>query len=191
MKRVLFLLLPLLLACPAHAVSGNAFIYSKTILRIVPGAQAQQADAPLKENKEADKKNTAAPEVFMPQLKRSPKEFTVEVRTPSFLSQKDFILHQPFTDRQGMLILVDPPAIAEVTATRMIASADVLFINEDGAIVKIAPRLKLSDLTESIGSGGPIRAFVYLKPGTTEANDIQVGDRIENTYFKTHPVVIQ
>jgi uncharacterized membrane protein (UPF0127 family) len=90
-----------------------------------------------------------------------------------------------------LLILVDPPAEAEVDATRMIASADILFVNEDGIIIKIAPSLKLPELNEPVKSGRPIHAFVYLKAGTAAASDIRVGDHIENTSFKTHPIVIQ
>jgi uncharacterized membrane protein (UPF0127 family) len=184
--KFLFLIPLIFLAFPALAQHQPTFVYAKTIIRIIPKAMPEPA--PAANN---DKKPTVDPSGMMPVLSRGPKEFTVEVRTPSFLAQKDFISLQPFTDREGMLILVDPPARAQISATHMIASADVLFVDADGIIIKIAPNLKLSTLTETIDSELPIRAFVYLKAGTTAADDIAIGDRIENNAFKTHPQVIQ
>jgi uncharacterized membrane protein (UPF0127 family) len=189
MKQYLAASLLLLLSFPAVAEQQSSFIYTKTIIKIVPKAAVQTTEpAAATDKKGAD---AADPSGMMPTLRRAPKEFTVEVRTAAFLQQKDFISHQPFTDREGLLILIDPPAEAELVATRMIAAADVLFVDADGYIIKIAPELKLAGLTEAIGSGRPVHAFVYLKSGTASASDIEIGDRIENTYFKTHPVVIE
>lgn len=195
-NAAIFLSLLLLSAFPASGAERNPFIYAKTVLKILPKAEPE----PVEELKDSDKVKAdpqkdgitvITPDPLMPKLKRVPKEFTVEVRPHSFLHQKDFIAHQPFADREGMLILIDPPAVAQVTATRMIASADVLFADNDGIIIKIAPSLKLSELTEPVESGRPIHAFIYLKAGTAESSDIRPGDRIENRHFKTHPVVIQ
>jgi uncharacterized membrane protein (UPF0127 family) len=194
-----FYIIPLLVLCcsTAQAQTQNTFIYAKTILKIIPKAEVQTLTpaAPADKNKETDKKSAEKgpidPASMMPVLKRVPKEFTVELRQASFLTQKDFIAHQPFTDEEGMLILIDPPAQTALKPTHMISSADVLFVDEDGIIIKIAPELKLSELSESIDSNKPIHAFVYLKAGTASASDIRIGDHIENSYFKTHPVVIQ
>jgi len=178
-----FFLIPLLLliASPSLAQRSEPFVYSKTLVKIVP------------KSTEPGPSQAGAPDItkMLPTLKRVPKEFTVDVRPAEFLKQRDFISMQPFSDRGGLFILFDPPAEAQVTQTKMISIADVLFIDADGNITKIAPSLKLSSLTETIDSGGPIRALLFLKAGTTVSSDIGVGDKIENEHFKSHPIILQ
>lgn len=188
MKTIPVIALLFLFSFPVAAEDQTSFIYTKTLLKIVPHTTPQVLEPA---NKMPKNEGMIDPATLMPSLKRVTKEFTVEVRTPAFLKQTDFISHQPFTDKEGMLILVDPPALAELGPTRMITTADILFVDQDGIIIKIAPELKLSALTEIISSDKPIHAFVYLKAGEVSASDIQLGDRIENSYFKTHPVVLQ
>lgn len=196
MKRA-FLLTLLLLACPAIAGADETFVYTKTVLKIVPRPGSQRTPAPAeakdaaKDIKKGDTPLFDTAESLMPVIKRAPKEYTVEVRTRAFLDQTDFIEHQPFADREGMLILIDPPAEAAVKSTQMIAQADLLFVDADGVIVKIAPELALAALTEPVESGKPIHAFLFLKSGAAAHDDILLGDRIENSNFKTHPVVIE
>lgn len=184
MKQAFLVALLLLIAPVALATGNGVFVYSKTIIKIIPKSTepAGQKEPPAKND---------SPTITLPDLKRTPKEFKVEVRDPSFLSLRDFIVHQPFSDKEGMIILFDPPTQTQLVTTRMISSADVLFVDVDGFIIKIAPSLNLESLSEPIDSGRPIHAFVFLKSGTAAANDIQIGDRIENTSFKTHPVIIQ
>jgi uncharacterized membrane protein (UPF0127 family) len=190
MKQALMVAFVLLVACPALAQQQGVFVYSKTILKIIPKPSDPAATA--SNGKEpAEKTDNALGNIMMPDLKRAPKEFKVEVRDPSFLEIRDFIVHQPFADKEGMIILIDPPQQMQLKATRMIASADVLFVDVDGNIFKIAPALNLSNLSEPIDSGRPLHAYVFLKSGMAAASDIQIGDRIENASFKTHPVVIQ
>lgn len=194
MKPILLASLLLLFASPVFANGQNDFIFSKTVLRIIPKPSepiAIPADSAKDKDTDAVKKKEDPLNNLMPVLERSPKEFQVEIRQQSYLDQRDFIVHQPFADKEGMLVLVDPPQERELKSTRMIAKADVLFVDADGIIFKIAPELNLGSLDEPIPSGKPMHAFVYLRQGTAAGSDIQIGDRIENTAFKTHPVVIQ
>jgi len=191
MRKALFTALLLLLSCPVQAVEQNAFVYSKTILKIIPKASEPDSVMTMEGKNTDAKKNDPAALIQLPELKRSPKEFKVEVRDQAFLDQRDFIVHQPFSDKEGMMILIDPPAPAQLKSTRMIATADVLFVDGDGIIFKIAPELGLLHLSEPIESGKPMHAFIYLKAGTASGSDIELGDRIENISFKTHPVVIE
>jgi uncharacterized membrane protein (UPF0127 family) len=178
------------MAPPVLANGQIVFVYSKTVIKIIPGHTTPRLESNT--GKDASQKKDGADAVnMMPELQRAPKEYKVEVRAPSFLETKDLILHQPFADKEGMLILINPPAETELKATRMINSADVMFVDSDGYIIKIAPSLDLTNLSETIGSGKPIHAFVFLKSGTCSSDDIQIGDRIENDAFKTHPTIIQ
>jgi uncharacterized membrane protein (UPF0127 family) len=195
MKRLIIFFM-LLLTCTAAGAEEMTFVYTKTVLKIIPRVEIVATepvvpDDSKKSAKTDDDASTKTPDNLMPKLKRTPKEFTVELREPSFLDQKDFIAHQPFDDKEGLMILITPPRQAQLSSTHMIASADVLFVDADGIIVKIAPQVDLFKLAERIDSDKPIRAFVYLKAGAVADNDIRIGDRLENTYFKTHPVVIE
>ena len=171
----------------------STFVYSKTTIKINP-KNPEMSPEPQGTEKSVNPENVGGvldPAVMMPALQRTPKEFVVDLRTQDFLQQKDFIVMQPFADREGMMILIEPAARFQLKATRMISSADVLFADSDGYITKMAPDLKFPTLTETIDSDKPIHAVIYLKSGTIASSDIQIGDRVENMNFQTHPVVIQ
>lgn len=190
MKPFLALILFLTVLHPAAADAQVVFSYSRTILKIVPRAVEPTADDTRTVGKPTGKDKDVVSEL-LPPVTRAPKEFKVEVREPTFLETKDFIVHRAFADNEGLLILYNPPQIKTLQATRMIASADVLFADADGNIIKIAPRLDIANLSEPIESGRPIHALVFLKSGIVAATDIRIGDRLENNAFKTHPVIIQ
>jgi uncharacterized membrane protein (UPF0127 family) len=192
--RYLFLILALFTWQAASAVESAPVIYTLTTVKIIskPGAVSNAANADKK--KEGDAKSDITrkpPESSMPTPATVPHEFSVEVRPLSFLVQKDFISHQPFTDKNGMLFLIQPPQTARLSATRIVGKADVLLVTQDGVISKIAPELMLSSLEEPIDSQTPIHAFIFLQAGITKADNIQPGDRVESPMFKTHPVILE
>lgn len=117
--------------------------------------------------------------------------FIVDVRTPDFLDQDDVISQTVFAEREGLLISIDPPAVASLSGTQILGKADVIFINEDGYITRIAPKLNVNALREPISSGKPVRAILYLNSGSVEKERIIPGDRFENSMFKTYPEIIQ
>ncbi len=175
-------------------------IYSKTVIKIIPSRPRVSAEATEQAEKNDNKKsasnvikdagNTKSSDLF-PDLKRVSKEFTVEVRPLSFLEQKDFISHQPFTDKEGMMMLIEPAQVAQLKSANLIGKIDVLFVSPDGIVEKIAPDLVLPDLLEPIDSEKPVRAFIFLKAGQAKDSDIEPGDYIENQLFKSHPVILQ
>ncbi|HEU5046260.1 MAG TPA: DUF192 domain-containing protein [Rickettsiales bacterium] len=179
----------------SSAYADTPIIYSQAVIKIVP------SPASLKEEslKEAEKSKTdtnkkagdSSAADFMPILHRVVKEFTVEIRPLSFLQQHDFIAHQPFNDREGMMTLIDPPAKAQLKSSNLLGKVDVLFVKEDGIIDKIAPELSLPDLSEPIDSDKPIRAFIFLKDGAAQASDIRPGDSVEGSVFKAPPVILK
>lgn len=180
----------LLLLLPFSQASADApLVYSKTVITIVPAPELSKPQS----NKKADDKKISDSKTIdlLPETRRVTKEFTVEVRPLSFLSEHDFIAHQPFTDKEGMMMLIDPPAPTQLKSSNLLGKVDVLFVLEDGIIDKIAPDLSLPELEEPLASDKPVRAFVFLKPGQAQASDIRPGDRVENPLFKTHPFVLQ
>jgi uncharacterized membrane protein (UPF0127 family) len=186
MRLIAIFISSLLIAGSCYG-AGSAFLYSKTVLKIVPKpAPVESIISPAEKEKEANK-----PTEILPKLERIAKEFSVDVRSPQFLMQKDFIAFQPFTDKEGMLIVIDPPQATSLQSSNMLAKADVLFLMEDGLIVKIAPELSMHNLAEPVNSDQPVKAILFLKAGMAKNSDIKPGDRVENALFKTHPVVIE
>ena len=61
-------------------------------------------------------------------------------------------------------------------------SLDMVFIDEDGSVVRIAPNTRPLSLA-TIGSGGPVRAVLELNAGTTERLGLRPGDMVEHPIF--------
>lgn len=182
MKSLLFLFIILI---PFAVVSAEPtpIVYSRILLKIIPTSQPVST---TKEQKENAKKSVAE----LPPTPRNTKTYTVNVRPLQFLAQRDFISHQPFTDKGGMLILIDPPEVATLQSSNLLGTVDVLFISPDGIIIKIIPNVSLSALEEPISTEKPVRAFVFLKGQTAKTDHIQPGDRIENSLFKSNPLIL-
>lgn len=60
---------------------------------------------------------------------------------------------------------------------------DMLFMTNDGRIVKIAQRTVPQSL-ETIPSPGPVRAVLEVAGGTAERQNIHEGDRLVGAFFK-------
>lgn len=216
-NNLLALFLALAFSFPAFAQEEVApIIYTRSVLRLIPKPEPKVIPSPLPDpkpvpaeskpekgklltkaeaKKEEELKIAPAPKpedpLPPPPPPRTPVDFIVDIKNPDFLAQDDFISHSEFPEHEGLVILYDPPMQASVNTTRTIGASDVIFINEDGFIIKIAPRLGLAELSEPIISGTPVRAILYIKPGGVEQDRITIGDRFENAIFKTHPVVLQ
>jgi uncharacterized membrane protein (UPF0127 family) len=63
-----------------------------------------------------------------------------------------------------------------------ISSLDMLFINGDGTVRRIAENTTPRSLA-TIPSGGPVRATLELAAGTAARLHIQVGDKVEQRVF--------
>ncbi len=188
-----FLMLMVCLVTSAPALAYTPLIYSKSVIRIVPVDDTKADSKKEDEKKKGDGKKAEDSKVsdLLPSLYRVGKEFTVEVRPMSFLEQHDFIAHQPFTDKEGMMMVIDPPEKEQLRSSNLLGKIDVLFVLEDGTIDKIAPNLALTELVEPINTEKPVKAFVFLKAGMAQASDIRPGDHVAGTLFKTHPVILQ
>ena len=67
-----------------------------------------------------------------------------------------------------------------------ISSLDMVFINGDGTIRRIAENTTPRSLA-TISSGGPVRATLELAAGTAARLHIQVGDKVEQRVFGNAP----
>ncbi|ABI61821.1 DUF192 domain-containing protein [Granulibacter bethesdensis] len=77
----------------------------------------------------------------------------------------------------GMLFDWNAPRNSQMWMRNTLVPLDMVFINEDGTIHAIAENTVPRSLSV-IDSNGPVRATLELAAGTTEKNDIRVGDRI-------------
>ena len=86
----------------------------------------------------------------------------------------------------GMLFDWGAPRDSAMWMRNTIPSLDMVFINADGTIRRIAERTVPLSLA-SIESRGPVRATLELAAGTAQRLDIRVGDRVLHPIFGTAP----
>lgn len=193
--RFIYICLLSVLVPLGSSFADEPMVYSKTVIKIVPSSESVKTEVRKEDDKnkkdDGKKASESNKDDLMPILHRVAKEFTVEVRPLSFLGQHDFIAHQPFTDKEGMMMLVDPKSQAQLKSSNLLGKIDVLFVMVDGVIEKIAPELVLPELNEPLTSDKPIRAFIFLKDGMVKQSDIRPGDRVEGEVFRIRPVILQ
>ncbi len=94
----------------------------------------------------------------------------------------------PIHAKNYMLISVEDPT-SELHATSIYAPMDVVFITPEGVIAQIVPKLVLNNLSGTVASPKPLRAFLLLGAGDAAQLDIQPGDRVEHPLFQPGPKV--
>lgn len=86
----------------------------------------------------------------------------------------------------GMLFDWGAPRDSAMWMRNTITSLDMVFINADGAIRRIAERTVPLSLA-TVDSRGPVRATLELAAGTAQRLDIRVGDKVLHPIFGTAP----
>ena len=82
----------------------------------------------------------------------------------------------------GMLFDWGTPRDSTMWMRNTVAPLDMLFINQDGAIRRIAEDAVPGSLA-TIDSRGPVRATLELASGTAKRLGIRIGDRVEQRIF--------
>lgn len=185
--RIVFLGMIIAVLGLSQASANDVLTYNKAKIRIVPASDGVQPVIKGNDKKAVDTRSGE----LIPNLQRVGKEFAVEVRTLAFLEQRDFVVHQPFSDKEGMMIPLEIPATITLQSSSLFGKTDILFVLEDGLIDSIAPEISLRDLTEPLASNKPVRAVIFLKSGMVRSSDIRPGDRVVADIFKHHPVILQ
>jgi len=114
--------------------------------------------------------------------------FDTEIRDGATLYNQQgwYNLNAPET-MKAMMLLFGAPMLAPVVPSASYAPIDILFIDKEGTIVQIFPRLRLAALEEEIYPAQPVAAFLFLKGGSAEALSITPGDYIVYKIFKRPP----
>jgi len=83
---------------------------------------------------------------------------------------------------EGMLFDWGEPRESMMWMRNTITSLDMVFITQDGRILRIAERTTPLSL-DTIASRGPVRATLELAAGTAERLNLRPGDRVEQRIF--------
>ena len=86
--------------------------------------------------------------------------------------------------KEGMLFDWGQPRESTMWMRNTIAALDMVFITQNGTVLRIAEHTVPRSLA-TISSGGPVRATLELAAGTAERLGIRVGDKVEQRIFGT------
>ncbi len=108
--------------------------------------------------------------------------FQVELAVTPEQRRHGLMFRESLDDDQGMLFDFGRSAPVTMWMRNTFVPLDMLFIEDDGRIARIAADTEpLSDAM--IGSGGPVRAVLELPAGTSATRGIEVGDHVVHPIF--------
>lgn len=112
-----------------------------------------------------------------------PLKYTVELRTEEAMRLEYIHTLNSLTPSTGVMITLDSPAMVPAPKMNVYTPVDVLFVDDAGSVLKIAPATNLSELDEPLQVHSPIKAFLFLKAGEAAARSLQLGDRLRGRMF--------
>ena len=113
-------------------------------------------------------------------------EFTVEMALTPDQQTVGLMFRREVKADEGMIFDWGAPRESSMWMRNTLAPLDMVFIEADGRIRRIAERTVPLSLTP-IDSRGPVRATLELQGGITEKLDIRVGDRVLHPMFGSTP----
>ncbi|MBI0535102.1 DUF192 domain-containing protein [Roseomonas sp. KE2513] len=111
-------------------------------------------------------------------------EFQVEMALDPQQQTVGLMFRPTVGPNEGMLFDWGQPRESSMWMRNTISSLDMVFITQNGTILRIAERTVPRSLA-TISSNGPVRATLELAAGTAERLDIRVGDKVEQRIFGT------
>lgn len=111
-------------------------------------------------------------------------ELNVEMALSGQQQMTGLMFRPSVPPNEGMLFDWGAPRESAMWMSNTITSLDMLFINQDGTIRRIAERTVPQSLA-TISSNGPVRATLELAAGTAARLGLRVGDRVEQRIFST------
>jgi uncharacterized membrane protein (UPF0127 family) len=108
--------------------------------------------------------------------------FTVEMARSDEERQKGLMFRKELPEGRGMLFDFKPDQDVSMWMRNTYIPLDMLFINGDGTIRRIAENTEpLSEKT--IPSGGPVRGVLEVIGGTAKKLGIKAGDKVAHPLF--------
>lgn len=108
--------------------------------------------------------------------------FSVEMAISNQQQMTGLMFRPSVPEDGGMLFDWGQARDSAMWMKNTIAPLDMVFINADGTIRRIAENTTPRSLA-TIASGGPVRATLELAAGTAARLGLQVGDRVEQRVF--------
>lgn len=110
------------------------------------------------------------------------KVFNVEIARTTEERERGLMFRKELPEGQGMLFDFSPQQEVSMWMKNTYVSLDMIFIQADGRILRIAENTK--PLSERIiSSGGPVKAVLEVVAGTARKDGIAAGDRVAGPLF--------
>ena len=113
-------------------------------------------------------------------------DFSVELAITPRQQQQGLMFRRDMAPDAGMLFVYRPQRAASMWMRNTMIPLDMLFIAEDGRIVKIVERAVPLSL-KTISADHPVRAVLEVNGGTVARLGIAPGDRVIHGAFDTKP----
>lgn len=111
------------------------------------------------------------------QVELKGKQFAVEIADDDEERARGLMFRESMADDHGMLFVFDEDAPQSFWMKNTFIPLDMLFIDRQGRIVRIAARTTPHSL-DSISSGEPVTRVLELRGGEAKARGIQAGDHV-------------
>ena len=103
--------------------------------------------------------------------------YRIEIADTPHLKSLGLMYRASLPERQGMLLLNDEPAHMNIWMKNTFIPLDIIYIDEDGYIVKITENAR-PESTAGMPSGGKVKAVLELNAGQVQKQNVAVGDRV-------------
>lgn len=110
-------------------------------------------------------------------------DFDVEMALSPQQQETGLMFRKTVPADGGMLFDWGSPRESMMWMRNTVSSLDMLFIDQDGTIRRIAENTTPESLA-TIDSGGPVRATLELAAGTARRLGIHAGDKVEQRIFE-------
>lgn len=117
---------------------------------------------------------------------------TVDIRPITALyRQSGWINLGQLSQNEGVLFVLEQPDTARLGRMEYFQPVDALWIDENGVVTSIAPKLEVSELNEPMIDQKPSKGLLLLGADMAERLSIRPGDKVtDSEYFQAPPSVI-
>lgn len=109
-------------------------------------------------------------------------DFNVEMALTEAQQTVGLMFRKTVAPDGGMLFVWDSPRDSTMWMRNTVSALDMVFINTDGTIRRVAENTVPESLA-IIESRGPVKATLELAAGTAKRLDIRAGDKVEQRIF--------
>jgi uncharacterized membrane protein (UPF0127 family) len=108
--------------------------------------------------------------------------YETEVATTTDQERYGLMFRKFLPADQGMIFIYDPPLVVQMWMKNTFIPLDMLFVREDGVIVKMITHAVPFDLTP-LSSDEPVKAVIELNAGEVMKHGLKTGDRVKFSAF--------